>query len=66
MNLGNFKEVLKKQYPIIDDDIISRLLFCHYKLVGKDAKEKAVYNTADDKSLLGKVQMEVGDYTLMF
>ena len=43
MNLGVFKEALKEIYPVIDNDIISHLVFCHYKLVGKDTTKKAMY-----------------------
>ena len=65
MTLGEFKDVIKEQYPGIDDEIIPRLVFCHYKHVGKDATKKAVYITDDDEPLPGKVQMETGGYTLM-
>ena len=65
MTLGDLKEAIKEQYPIINDEIISRLVFCHYKHIGKDATKKAVYITDDDELLPGKVQMETGGYTLM-
>ena len=65
MNIGDFKNTFKQQHPVIDDGIISRLVFRHYKLAGKDAKKKAMYITADNELLPGKVQMEVRDYTLM-
>ena len=58
-------EAIKKQYPIIDDEIISRLVFRHYKHVGKDAAKKVVYITDDDEPLPGKMQMETGCYTLI-
>ena len=36
MSLRDFKDAIKEQYPVIDDEIISRLVFCHYKHVCKD------------------------------
>ena len=65
ITLRDFKEAIKKQYPLIDDEIISYLVFCHYKHKGKDTMKKAVYITDNDEPLPGKVQMETGDYTLM-
>lgn len=65
MNLGDIKDTFKQQHPVIDDDIFSRLVFRHYKLVEKDTKKTAMYIMVDDESLPGKVQMEVGDYTLI-
>ena len=57
MNLEDFKEVIKEQYPVIDDGIISCLVFCCYKHIGKDAMKKAVYIRGGDGSLPGKVQI---------
>ena len=66
MALGDFKDAIQEQYPVIDNEIISCLVFRHYKHVGsKDVTKKAVYITDDNEPLPGKVQMETGGYKLM-
>ena len=38
MTLGDFKDAIQEQYPVIDDGIIPRLVFCHYKhVISKEA-----------------------------
>ena len=65
MNVEDFKKVIKEQYPVIKDEVISRLVFRHYKYVDKDASKKAMYITDDSKPLPGKVQMRTEGYKLM-